>query len=151
MTESGTRSVIVEREFPVSPEKLWRALTEPALIRGWLTENDFKLALGHRFTLRAPPTTGWNGITECEVLAIEPLKRLAYSWNATGEEAATGPQTLVTFTLTPTHAGTRLRMEQSGFRPDQERNFRGAGHGWQKFLAALERVVAGLDEHRRTT
>jgi uncharacterized protein YndB with AHSA1/START domain len=78
------------------------------------------------------------------VLVVEPLQRVVYSWNASGEEAATGPRTVVTFTLTPTKTGTHLRMEQSGFRPEHENNYRGAGFGWQKFFAALERVVAGL-------
>jgi uncharacterized protein YndB with AHSA1/START domain len=144
MTDSVTRSVVVEREFPHPAEKIWRALTQAPLIAEWLAENDFQPVLGHRFTLRAPPNPQWNGITDCEVLVIEPLKRLAYSWNATGAEAATGPRTIVTFTLTPTKTGTHLRMEHSGFRPEHENNYRGAGYGWQRFFAAIERVVAGL-------
>jgi len=50
----------------------------------------------------------------------------------------------VTFTLTPTRTGTHLRMEQSGFRPDQKQAFGGAKQGWQKFFEGLERVVEGL-------
>ncbi len=52
---------------------------------------------------------------------------------------------MVTFTLTPTDSGTHLRMEQSGFGPDQEANYKGAQYGWQKFIGNLERVVAGLE------
>jgi uncharacterized protein YndB with AHSA1/START domain len=106
MTESATRSVVVEREFPHPPEKLWRALTQPPLIEEWLAKNDFAPAVGHRFQLRSTPSPHWNGITDCEVLVFEPLQRLVYSWNASGEEAATGPRTVVTFTLTPTKTGT---------------------------------------------
>ena len=40
--------------------------------------------------------------------------------------------------------GTHVRMEQSGFRPEDEANYRGASHGWQRFIAGLERVSAGL-------
>ena len=75
MTDSVTRSVVVEREFPHPAEKIWRALTQAPLIAEWLAENDFQPVLGHRFTLRAPPNPQWNGITDCEVLVIEPLKR----------------------------------------------------------------------------
>jgi hypothetical protein len=39
---------------------------------------------------------------------------------------------------------THLRMQQSGFRPDQQQAYQGAKYGWQKFFAGLERVVAGL-------
>jgi uncharacterized protein YndB with AHSA1/START domain len=144
MNETATRSVVVERDFPHPPAKLWRALTQSALIEEWLMSNDFQPVVGHKFQLRAPPSPHWNGVTDCEVLIVEPMKRLAYSWNATGDEAATGPRTVVTLTLTPTATGTHLRMEQSGFRPEHENNYRGAGYGWQRFLATLENVVAGL-------
>jgi len=145
MTEAAIRSVVVERDFPHPPAKLWRALTDSALIAEWLMPNDFRPAVGHAFQLRTAPTPFWNGVTDCEVLAIEPLKRLSYSWNASGSEAATGPRTVVTFTLTPTATGTHLKMEQAGFRAEQENNFRGAGYGWQRFFAALEGVAARLD------
>ena len=48
----GLKTVVVEREFPHPPEKLWRALTQPHLMEEWLMKNDFKPAVGHRFNLR---------------------------------------------------------------------------------------------------
>jgi uncharacterized protein YndB with AHSA1/START domain len=141
---TATRSIVVEREFPCPPEKLWRALTQAPLIEDWLMANDFQPVVGHKFQLRGEASPQWNGVTDCEVLTVEPMKRLAYSWNASGAEAATGIKTTVTFTLTPTKTGTHLRMEHSGFRADQENNYRGAGYGWQRFIAGLERVTASL-------
>jgi len=147
MTKSAApeASVVIEREMPHAPEKIWRALTEGPLIEQWLMKSDFEPRLGHRFQLRATPTTHWNGVTDCEVLVLEPNKRLSYRWNASGEEAARGLRTVVTFTLTRTDTGTLVRVEQSGFRPDQNANFHGANHGWQRFLGGLERVAAGLE------
>jgi uncharacterized protein YndB with AHSA1/START domain len=108
--------------------------------------NDFQPLVGHSFNFRAAPMPHWNGVTDCEVLVVEPCKRLAYSWNASAEEAATGGKTVVSWTLTPTPSGgVFLRMEQSGFRPEQERNYQGASYGWQRFLGGLERAVAALD------
>ena len=107
-------------------------------------KNDFQPVVGHRFNLRAAPTPHWNGVTDCEVLVVEPHARLSYSWNASGEEAAKGLKTVVTSTLTPTRNGTHVRMEQSGFRPEEEANYQGANYGWQRFFGGLERVVAGL-------
>ena len=52
VTSTETRSVIVEREMPHPPEKLWRALTQPHLMEEWLMKNDFKPVVGHRFNLR---------------------------------------------------------------------------------------------------
>jgi uncharacterized protein YndB with AHSA1/START domain len=139
-----TRSVVVEREFACAPEKLWRALTQAPLIEDWLMTNDFQPIVGHKFKLRGEANPQWNGVCDCEVLTVEPMTRLAYSWNASGDEAATGIKTVVTLTLTPTKTSTHLRMEQSGFRTDEENNYRGAAYGWQHFLGKLEAVVAGL-------
>jgi len=140
-----TRSIVIERELPHPPEKIWRALTQGPLIEEWLMKNDFQPVVGHKFNFRAAPMPHWNGVTDCEVLLVEPNARLSYSWNASGEEAATGLKTVVTWTLTPVKGGTRVRMEQSGFRPEEEANYRGASYGWQRMVGALERVVAGLD------
>lgn len=142
---AATRSLVVEREMPHPPEKIWRALTQSPLIEGWLMKNDFQPVVGHRFNLRATPGPHWNGVTDCEVLVVEPNARLSYSWNASGEEAAGGLKTVVTWTLTPTKGGTHVRMEQSGFRAEEEANYKGASYGWQRFLGGLERVVAGLN------
>jgi uncharacterized protein YndB with AHSA1/START domain len=140
----ATRFLVIEREMPHSPEKVWRALTQGALIEEWLMKNDFQPAVGHRFNFRATPMPNWNGVLDCEVLAVEPNKRLSYTWNASGNEAATGLKTVVTWTLTPTRTGVLVRMEQSGFRPEEEANYQGARYGWQRFVAGLERVVARL-------
>jgi uncharacterized protein YndB with AHSA1/START domain len=128
-----TRSVVVERELPHPPAKIWRALTQGALIEEWLMKNDFEPVVGHRFNLRAD----W-GAVDCQVLAVEPNKTLSYTW------AAYGLDSVVTWTLAPTSTGTHLRMEQSGFRPDQKQAYQGAKGGWQQFFANLELVVAGL-------
>ena len=139
-----TRSVVIEREMPHPPDKIWRALTQGPLIEEWLMKNDFQPVLGHRFNFRAEPMPGWNGITDCEVLIVEPHRRLSYSWNASGDEAAGGLKTVVAWTLTPTQGGVLVRLEQSGFRLEDEANYQGANYGWQRYLSDLERVTAGL-------
>ena len=136
-----TRSVVVEREIPHPPEKLWRALTQPHLMEEWLMKNDFKPQVGHQFNLRGE----WGGVLDCQVLAVEPNRTLSYSWNFEHEDPAFNLTSVVTFTLTPTEAGTHLRMEQAGFRPDQKQAFGGAGHGWRGFLDKLEQVLARPD------
>ncbi len=138
-TATETRSVVVEREMPYPPEKIWRALTQPHLIEEWLMKNDFKPVVGHRFNLRRDPRPDVSVVVDCQVLAVEPNRTLSYTWVAYGLES------VVTWTLTPTSTGTHLRMEQSGFRPDQQQAYQGARAGWQQFLAALEQVLARTD------
>lgn len=133
-----TRSVVVERDIPHPPEKLWRALTQPHLIEEWLMKNDFVPSVGHRFQLRGE----WGGVLDCEVLTVEPNKTLSYTWNFEHDDAAFNLHSIVTFTLTPSSAGTHLRVEQVGFRPEQKQAFGGAKAGWQQFLEKLEQVLA---------
>jgi uncharacterized protein YndB with AHSA1/START domain len=141
MTESAsTRSLVIEREMPHPLEKVWRALSEGPLIAQWMMENDFQAVVGHSFTFRATPAPNWNGIVECEVLLVEPNRSLSYRWGVAGLEPW-----IVTLTLTPTAAGTHLRMEQSGFRADQTAAFKGAQYGWNKFIGNLEHFVGGLN------
>ena len=139
-TSAETLSVVVERDMPHPPEKIWRALTQPHLIEEWLMKNDFKPAVGHRFSLRTTPQPGWNGIIDCEVLVVEPNKTLSYTWNS--GEADLAIKSVVTLSLTSKGAGTLLRMEQTGFRPDQQQNYQGAKYGWQHFFGKLEQILA---------
>jgi uncharacterized protein YndB with AHSA1/START domain len=136
MNEKSTEtlSVVVEREVPYPPEKIWCALTQPHLIEEWLMKNDFKPVVGRRFDLRAD----W-GAVDCQVVAVEPNKTLSYTWEAYGLES------VVTWTLTPSSTGTYLRMEQSGFRPDQQQAYQGAKGGWPRFFANLEQLLARTD------
>lgn len=136
MTETAaeTRTVILEREFAHPPAKVWRALTQPHLVAEWLMAGDVAPAPGHRFRFGAD----W-GQVDCEVIAVEPERTLAYSWDGKGLES------IVTWTLTPTAAGTHLRMEQTGFQPDQKLAYHGAKAGWPRFLTALGDLLARID------
>jgi uncharacterized protein YndB with AHSA1/START domain len=133
------QSVLVERTLPHAPEKVWRALTETALIADWLMPSDFKAVVGHRFSFRTEPAHGWSGVVESEVLEVEPARRLVYRWASDG-----GLDTVVAWTLAPAPGGTRLTMEQSGFRPQDVRNRQGAEFGWIRNIDALARVLDGL-------
>jgi uncharacterized protein YndB with AHSA1/START domain len=139
MSESaeGTRTVVVERVFAYPPEKVWRALTENALVAQWLMKSDFEPVVGRRFQFRAEPMPQWDGVIDCEVLIVDPLKRLSYSWSSLGLDS------VVLLTLSAAEGGTHVRMEQSGFRADQQAAYQGATYGWQKFLGGLEHVLGG--------
>ena len=140
MTEpAASRSLVIEREMPHPPEKVWRALTQGPLIEEWLMKNDFQPVVGHQFSFRSTPVPGWDGVIESEVMVIEPNSKLSYSWGTMGT------MSVVTWTLTPTKAGTHVRMEQTGFRSEQEAAYKGATYGWTKFIGNMERVVGGLD------
>jgi uncharacterized protein YndB with AHSA1/START domain len=134
-----TRSLVIEKEMPHPPAKVWRALTEGQLIEEWLMKNDFQPVVGHRFSFRSTPVQGWDGVINGEVLVVDPPARLSYTWSTMGM------QNDVAWTLTPTDGGTHVRMEQAGFGPNQEANYKGASYGWKNFIGKLEQVVERLD------
>ena len=138
----ATKSIVVERLMPHPPERIWRALTQSALIAEWLMQNDHEPVVGRKFNFRATPIPGaWNGVSDCEVLAAEPNSRLVWRWQASGEEKATGLDTVVTWTLTPADGGTLVRMEQAGFRPSDEGGYQMMSGGWPRIVAGLERMA----------
>ena len=124
------RSVVIEREMPFPASRIWRALTQPELMAEWLLKSDFAPEVGRAFRF----SQEW-GTIDCRVTEVEPERSLAYTW------AAFGLESTVTWTLTPVAAGTLLRMEQVGFRRDQEEAFRGARAAWKGYFGQLESVV----------
>lgn len=132
--QASSRTLVMERDLKHPPAKVWRALTEGDLLAQWLLPNDFQPVVGHEFTFRGEPKPHWDGIIPAEVLVVEPPARLAYRWY----------DWIVTLTLTPTEAGTLLRMEQGEFGAD-EAAYAGARYGWSMFLGKLDELLAGLE------
>lgn len=139
--EASMQPIVVEKEMAHPPEKVWRALTQPHLIEEWMAATDFKPEMGHRFSLRIDPQPDRSFTFDCVVTAVEPPRLLSYSWDSADDGTASGLRSVVTWTLTPTAGGTRLRMEQSGFKPGQAQFYHGARMGWPAFLARLEVVL----------
>jgi uncharacterized protein YndB with AHSA1/START domain len=144
-THQATQSIVVDYDLPDPPEKVWRALTEPELVARWLMPNDIKPEVGHRFTFRAAPVPGWDGIVHCEVLVVEPHRRLRYSWRGGSDklkEYGAPLDTVATWTLTPTASGgTHLRLDHDGF-PLESFAFTKMNQGWRGKVA--ERITQVL-------
>ena len=125
---SQTDSLTFQFDLPHRPEKVWRALTDPSLLAEWLLPVvDLKLDRGAAFMFKTQPYPGWDGIVHCRMVEIDAPRKLSYTWVAGGMEI----DTVVTFTLTPTASGTNLSLVQSGFKPEQKKNFGGARYGWK--------------------
>jgi len=133
--------IVLDAVYPHPPERVWRALTDPQELAAWLMLNDFAPRVGHKFQFRAKPQWGWRGIVDCEVLEVDPPRRLRYAWQGD----AKGQVTTVTWTLEPVSEGTRLVLEHSGFRGlSGWFHRRILGSGWKGMLAkALRDVLDG--------
>jgi uncharacterized protein YndB with AHSA1/START domain len=104
------RKIRFEAVYPFSPDQVWVVLTDPVALGDWLMPNDFQPVIGHRFQFRTKPAPGFSGVVDCEVLELDPPRRLAFSW------AGGGIDTVVTFDLAPEGASTRMVLEQAGFK-----------------------------------
>ena len=136
---SQIETISFEFDLRHSPEKVWRALTDPVLLAQWLLPAvGLRLEPGAAFTLQTQPYPGWDGTVNCKFLEIEPHRKLSYTWDVIGMD------TVVTFTLTPTASGTRLTLVQSGFKPEQKQNFGGARYGWNVMGGKLLDLLEGM-------
>jgi uncharacterized protein YndB with AHSA1/START domain len=143
LAQSDTLSFQIDLPHP--PERVWRALTDPALLAKWLLPViDFRTDAGTRFKFAAPPQPGWDGTVDCRMIECEPQRKLRYAW-VVGDI-----DTIVTFTIAPAAAHTRLTVVQSGFKPTQPHNFGGARYGWNmmgtQLIELLEREAAISDK-----
>jgi len=122
-----------------SPEKVWRALTDPELLAEWLLPAiGLELEPGAEFMFKTQPYPGWDGTVNCRFIEIEPQRKLSYTWTVPFLD------TVVTFSLAPSASGTRLSLVQSGFTPEQKRESGGARYGWkmmgEKLVDLLGRI-----------
>jgi len=132
MAEPELRTVVVERDIPQPPQKIWRALTQPHLIETWLKmKPDFEATVDRPYKL----TADW-GAVEGKVLESDPYTTLSYTWSAFGLDS------VVTYTLTPSPKGTLLRVEQAGFPTSMEYAYQGAQQAWPAYLEAIEALAA---------
>lgn len=136
-TASGqTDAISFDIELQHSPAKVWRALTEPELMKEWLLPVlGFKLEAGAQFMFKTQAYPGWDGTVSCQLLEVEPPHKISYTW--------TVPflSTIVTFTLTPQGAGTRLQIVQTGFSAQQKSEFGGARYGWKMMSERLVELL----------
>lgn len=150
MTTNDLTALYVDQFLPQPPGKVWRALTEPDLIAQWLMPGDFRLQVGHRYTLQAAPVpvTGFSGVIEAEVLAFETGKMLRIGWRDADPAQGIDVDWTITWTLEPEGTGTRLFLAHKGFDPDnplQQRSRTIMDGGWRshvprRLAAVLERI-----------
>lgn len=135
---SGEHAIRLDEFLAHPPARVWQALTDAGLLARWLMPNDFRPAVGHRFTFRTDPQPGFDGIVHCEVLTLEPERLLRISWRAGALD------TTVTWSLVPEGRGTRLFLEHDGFDPGdpgQQLTRRILDGGWRSNVMAALRAL----------
>jgi uncharacterized protein YndB with AHSA1/START domain len=138
---SQVATISFEFDLQHSPQKVWRALTDPELLREWLLPvTGLELTPGTAFMFKTQPYPPWDGTVHCKILEIEAQKKLSYAWVVGDMEL----DTVVTFTLEPTSSGTRLSLVQSGFKAEQKQESGGARYGWKMMGEKLVELLATI-------
>jgi uncharacterized protein YndB with AHSA1/START domain len=128
--------ISMEELFPVPIDRVWQALTDPAMIERWLMRPDgYEAKVGARFTLRDTTGADCVGQVECEVLELSAPHRVVWSWRG-AEDPAT---TRLVIGLEADERGTRLTLRHTG--ESDESTIRGTTGGWTDKLGALAKVL----------
>ena len=105
-----SESVIIERTYNTTAEKVWKAITDINQLRQWYFDlSDFKPELGFEFRFEGK-NEGRVFVHLCKVTAIVPGKKLQYSWSYEGHEG----YSLVTFELFAEGSSTRVKLTHEG-------------------------------------
>jgi uncharacterized protein YndB with AHSA1/START domain len=140
-----TRDIVLDDVFPHAPETIWKALTSAQLIARWLMQpTGFEAVVGNTFTYQTKPGGNWDGVIHCRVLEVIPNRRLVYAWKG-GDERNIGYgaplDTVVTWSLTPVEAGTRIQLVHAGFvLPSNESAYTIMSGGWKKVVRQLDEI-----------
>jgi uncharacterized protein YndB with AHSA1/START domain len=99
-----------------SPATVWEHLTNSDLLSQWLMKNDFRPIPGHHFMFRTGPVPNmdFDGNIYCQVLEIQPLKKLSYSWKFGPAVGKIVLDSIVSWTLMAKGQGTELSLVHSG-------------------------------------
>jgi len=102
----------IVRDYPHPIAKVWRALTDPAIMPLWgMRPDGFAPVVGTRFTLTGTANPHWRGYIECEVTDARAPNLIAYTWVDNDGAAPTH----ISYGLEATATGTRLTVEHTGF------------------------------------
>jgi uncharacterized protein YndB with AHSA1/START domain len=126
-------------EIAATPARVWRALTDPKMIRQWSdADADFSLEPGALYSL-------WDGSIGGEIVAVVPRKKLVQTWKP---DNWTIENSVVTFTLTPIAQGTRVDLVHENV---EDWDFEGTSAGWDEYyLGAIKRMLEAKPKTRIT-
>jgi uncharacterized protein YndB with AHSA1/START domain len=145
ITEEG---IEIDREFAAPPSAVFAAWTTPESFARWFGGRDVQVPIDG-LDYRAEVGRSWSAMMVLpdgntidwagEFLEVDPPSRLVMTMT---DRPTDGVRAVLTIDLTPTNAGTRLRMTQQtpGFTTEQRE---ATIAGWQTFLDVLADIAEG--------
>ena len=136
------------RTFPVAPEKVWRAWTEPEAIKRWFGPGGFEpvsvaeldVRVGGRFRICFGGPDGNEHEVTGVYREVVPHRRLVFTW--TWPRTTPERESVVTLVFVRTAEGTRLDFRHSDLFDETVRD--NHKRGWTGTLDKLAQVVPTL-------
>ncbi|HWB25142.1 MAG TPA: SRPBCC domain-containing protein [Chitinophagaceae bacterium] len=127
--------------FHRPPEEVWEYLTNPELLELWLMKSDFQPVPGHKFHFVYLPKidSNYNGAVNCEVLEVNPVSKLSYSWETTTRNGSRKLNSIVIWTLAAKENGTELHLRHTGFTLSEDVSAHSTG--WNTCLKRAEELL----------
>jgi uncharacterized protein YndB with AHSA1/START domain len=135
-------SLRLARRYPVAPEKVWRAWTDPQALKRWwgpggqdpVSLAQLDLRVGGRFRIVFGGPEGTDHEVQGVYREVLPPRRLVFTW--TWPRSTPERESLVTLEFRPAHGGTELAfLHEQLFDETVRDNHR---RGWSESLAKLE-------------
>ena len=138
-------SLSIVRKLDAAPGKVWRAITEPEMLKKWMAPaDDFKiptaetdLRVGGRYHIVMHAPDGEVHDVSGAYREVVANKKLVYTWawKSTPER-----ESIVTIELRAAGSGTELTLKHEQFADSEARDHH--QHGWTGCLARLEKAAA---------
>jgi len=136
-------SIQKEHVFNHPIKMVWKAISEASEISKWFIKADFKAEPGYDYTFTHEDQSSGSCTTIIgRVLEVQPVNRLAYTWNVKG----TNVDTTVIWQLEEVENGTRLKLEHNGISqyPGETavNMFNSFSGGWDNCISELDKYLA---------
>lgn len=147
-SSGGSDPVVVECDIATDPTTLYDMWTSAEALQerlGVTAVVEPRIGGRYEFLFLLDEPDGLRGAEGCRILAMEPDRLLVFSWNSPPGFPTRGRHTWVVLTLTPSAAGTRLRLAHWGHGqgPEWDANREYFAHAWQRMLDGVQRAFAG--------
>ena len=136
-------SIIVEARIHASPEQVWKAWTEPNLLKTWFGSDPNGKVLdaktdpvpGGKFEVTFRDSDGTEHTCFGVYREVQESSRLTFTWQWKNEP---GVESFIILSLAPHGYSTRLQLEHINPGPGSNHDY---VEGWQKTFAKLEKVM----------
>jgi uncharacterized protein YndB with AHSA1/START domain len=140
-------SLNLQRHYPVAPEKVWRAWTDPEALKRWwgpggpeaVSVVQLDLRVGGRFRIVFGGPQGNEHEVQGVYKEVVPNRKLVFTW--TWPRTTPERESLVTILFKPDGGGTELDFVHSQHFDESVRD--GHQRGWSESFVKLERFLQG--------